>query len=117
MLDRLSTASKAYPTAGNFLTALTVFDDPEASFKTVRLPPLAGHNPVILTPCCNNKHPLPEFWGVFGEFVVSQAHYGTYYCAQSGSQEVHDRHHPIPHCLAHEGLAWAQWEQEKTCGV
>ncbi|KAH8799606.1 hypothetical protein DL96DRAFT_1687865 [Flagelloscypha sp. PMI_526] len=26
-------ASEAYPTAGNFLTALTVLDDPEASFK------------------------------------------------------------------------------------
>ncbi|KAH8801824.1 hypothetical protein DL96DRAFT_1563913 [Flagelloscypha sp. PMI_526] len=35
-LDRLSTASEAYPTAGNFLTALTVFDDPEASFKVVQ---------------------------------------------------------------------------------
>ncbi|KAH8802315.1 hypothetical protein DL96DRAFT_1563608 [Flagelloscypha sp. PMI_526] len=34
--DRLSTASEAYPTAGNFLTALTVFDDPEASFKVVQ---------------------------------------------------------------------------------
>ncbi|KAH8796168.1 hypothetical protein DL96DRAFT_1566448 [Flagelloscypha sp. PMI_526] len=36
VLDRLSTASEAYPTAGNFLTALTVFDDPEASFKVVQ---------------------------------------------------------------------------------